>query len=396
MVHGRSQDRPINIVSKRLEDIGNEKEYLSRFVDRKYEMEENKKQLEEEIKRQQNNLEILKKRKTIEEEYHLEQEKIKIGENTIKEYQRKMDEMSIDNKENTEETRTKKAKAPVLAIIITLILIAGSLLSMMVVKNNMLTAIVMVLTILSIIYTSYQQYKRKSEYTNMKKAQNVDKDKANTQIEVMKATIKKLQDEQERLSTSTKTAYEEAIEKLKSTNIGIVPIHVIQELLTTNDLKLEIEEIENKIIQNQLKIQSIGLDQNNILPKLENLASLEEEYEGLEEQYQALTFQNEAIELAKQELEEAYHEMKKKITPSFTSNLSKIMQRLSNGAYTNIKLDEKDGLIVETKNRKLHTSRLPKHRNHRPTIPISKTRSRKSNSNRKLTNNSRRSLCLLR
>lgn len=356
MVHGRSQDRPINIVSKRLEDIRNEKDYLSRFVDKKYEMEENKKQREEEIKSQQINLEILKKRKTIEDEYHLEQEKIKIGENTIKEYQRKMDEMSIGNKENTEETSTKNAKVPVLEITITLILMIGAILSMMVVKNNILTAIVMGITILSIIYTSYQQYKRKSAYTNMKKAQNVDKNKANTQIEVMKATIKNLQEEQERLCTSTKAAYEEAIEKLKNTYIGIVPIHVIQELLTRSDLKLEIEETENKIIQNQLKIQSIGLDQNNILPKLENLASLEEEYEGLEEQYQALTFQNEAIELAKQELEEAYHEMKKKITPSFTSNLSKIMQRLSNDSYTNIKLDEKDGLIVETKNRKLYTS----------------------------------------
>lgn len=358
-------------------------------------MEENKKQLEDEIKQQKINLEILKKRKTIEDEYHLEQEKIKIGENTIKEYQSKMNEMSIENGEKVQETPPNRAKVPVLAIVTTLILMIVTLLSIIVVKNNRLTAIVMGLTILSIIYTSYQQYKRKSAYTNMKKVQNVDKDKANTQIEVMQKTIKKLQEEQERLTTSIQKTYEEEIEKLKNTYIGIVPIHVIQELLTRSDLKLEIEVVGNKIIQNELKIQSIGLDQNNILPKLENLVALEEEYESLEEQYQALTFQNEAIELAKQELEEAYYEMKKKITPSFTNNLSEIMQKLSNGSYTNIKLDEKDGLIVETKNRKLHTSGLPKHRNYRPIVPISKTRSRKPNYHRKFANYSRRSLCLL-
>jgi uncharacterized protein YhaN len=129
-----------------------------------------------------------------------------------------------------------------------------------------------------------------------------------------------------------------------------VPIKTIDELLSKKDARREIEVANNKIGENKLKIQSIGLDRSSILPKLENLSALEEEYAKLEEEYKNLTFQNEAIELAKQELEQAYYQMKKKVTPSFTTKLSQIMEKISDGKYSNIKLDEKDGLIVEIKN----------------------------------------------
>ena len=42
--------------------------------------------------------------------------------------------------------------------------------------------------------------------------------------------------------------------------------------------------------------------------------------------------------------------MKQKVTPKFTSQLSSIMNYISNGKYTNIRLDEQDGLIVEIEN----------------------------------------------
>lgn len=346
MEHGRSQDRPINIVTKRLKEIGEEKEYLSQFVDKKYNMEESKQKLEEEIKEQQINIEILDKLKQVEEKYKLEQEKIKIGENTLKEYRRKIEELTYPKK----QVKESKDKESLLQIIVTVCLIILSVLSVLVIKNDIISSITITLAIISLIYVSYSQYKKKVAFHSNKELQNVEKEKSINQIEIMKETTERLEKEQEELKEKNEKEYKENIEKIRNAYIGIVPIKVIDELLEKKNAKLEIEVAQNKIGENKLKIQSIGLDKSSIAPKLENLAALEEEYAKLEEEYQELSFQNTAIELAKQELEQAYYEMKKKVTPEFTKQLSNVMSKISNGKYTNIKLDEKEGLIVEVEN----------------------------------------------
>lgn len=348
MEHGRSQDRPINIISKRLTEIAEEKEYLNQFVEKKYDIEENKQQLEEEVKQQQMNIEVLKQLKKIEEQQEIRQEKIKINQNTVKEYQRKIEEMTYPKKDTLKEEKNRRYD--MIQLIIVVLFILFSILSIVVIKNDILSAISIVLAILSSIYFGYTQYNKKVAFHRKKASQNVDNQKAVAQIEVMKETIKTLQQEQEELSKQSEITYKEEIEKIRNAYIGVIPIKTIDELLSKKQAGIEIEVANNKISENKLKIQSIGLDKSNILPKLETFANLEEEYANLEEEYQALIFQNEAIELAKQELEKAYGQMKKKVTPKFTNQLSKIMKKISNGKYTNIKLDEKDGLIVEIEN----------------------------------------------
>ena len=376
----RSQDRPINIISKRLTQIETEKENLSRFVEKKYDFEENKKILEEEIKQEQGKLDLLKKRKNIEEGYYLQQEKMKIGENTIKEYQSKIEklknidqdnqspiepirEKSVNRKENTKkvETDTRNGNTPrrmkeesnkkigIIPIITSILFVILTVFGINR-KNSILTVMGVIFTFFSFILLSYQQYRKKSGNHTTNFEENVDNEKVNTQINLLKETLENLQKEQETLKISAKRDYDNSLENIKNEFMGKLPLTEIHNLLTTPQMNENIEALENIIARDRLKIQSIALDQNNILPKLENLANLEEEYVSLEEQYQALLLQNEATQLAKQEIENAYGEMKKQVTPNFTQHLSSIMENISNGAYTNIQLDEKDGIIVETKN----------------------------------------------
>lgn len=376
----RSQDRPINIISKRLTQIETEKENLSRFVEKKYDFEENKKILEEEIKQEQGKLDLLKKRKNIEEGYYLQQEKMKIGENTIKEYQSKIEklknidqdnqspiepirEKSVNRKENTKkvETDTRNGNTPrrmkeesnkkigIIPIITSILFVILTVFGISR-KNSILTVMGVIFTFFSLILLSYQQYRKKSGNHTTNFEENVDNEKVNTQINLLKETLENLQKEQETLKISAKRDYDNSLESIKNEFMGKLPLTEIHNLLTTPQMNENIEVLENKIAGDRLKIQSIALDQNNILPKLENLANLEEEYVSLEEQYQALLLQNEATQLAKQEIENAYREMKKQVTPNFTQHLSSIMENISNGTYTNIQLDEKDGIIVETKN----------------------------------------------
>lgn len=286
--------------------------------------------------------------KQVQDRYALQQEKIKISQNTIKDYERKIDEIYYSEKEQPKENNKKNSN--IINIIISLALVILSIISVIIIKNDIISAITIVLGVISVIYTGYTQYRKKLAVSNTKEIENVDNEKIKTKIEVMQTTIKDLQKEQQELEKNAQIEYKKELEKIRNAYIGIVPIKVIDELLSKKQANIEIEVANNKIAEDKLKIQSIGLDKGSIMPKLENLASLEEEYTKLEEEYKELNFQNEAIELAKQELENAYNQMKKKVTPNFTNNLSKIMKKISNEKYTNIRLDEKDGLIVEIQN----------------------------------------------
>ena len=248
------------------------------------------------------------------------------------------------------QIKESKKNKNVLQIIVTICLILLGLLSILVIKNDIISAITITTVVISLIHLGYQQYKKKVELHSSEILQNVENEKIINQIEVMQTTTKKLEEEQEELKKKNEQEYKEDLEKIRNEYIGIVPIKVINELLKKDDTNLEIQAVQNRIGENKLKIQSIGLDKSSITPKLENLALLEEEYVKLEEEYEELNFQNEAIELAKQELEQAYYQMKKKVTPGFTKQLSNVMSKISNGKYTNIKLDEKEGLIVELEN----------------------------------------------
>ena len=86
----RSQDRPINTVMKRMEEIENEKEYLSNFTNKQYEIEEENQELDVQIKEQENKLELLKNLKQVQEKKELQKEKLKINENVKREYNKKI------------------------------------------------------------------------------------------------------------------------------------------------------------------------------------------------------------------------------------------------------------------------------------------------------------------
>lgn len=325
-----------------MQEILEEKEYLSSYVEKKYDIEQTKQNLEQEIKEQEVNLSILKQIKKVEDKLKIEDEKIKINENTIKEYSRKIEELTYQKQENS---LVKNKPFDFIKILISFILIILTLISIFIIKNDIISAILIVLTLTNIVYISYKQYKRKEELYNNKDKEKLEQRKS--KIEVLYSMIKNLEKQGQSLIKSKQEEQQKALEEIRNTYLGIAPIKVINELLQKRNIAIEIEVAQNKINENKLKIQSIGLDKSNILPKLENLAKLDEEYTKLEEQYENLNNQKEAIELAKQELEKAYNQIKQKLTPKFTNGLSEIMKNISQGKYTNIRFNEEDGIIVE-------------------------------------------------
>ena len=349
----RSQDRPINTVMKRMEEIENEKEYLSNFTNKQYEIEEENQELEVQIKEQENKLELLKNLKQVQEKKELQKEKLKINENVKREYNKKIQKLYEKDKEENAKDKLQvihNKNVIKVGVILDVIFFILTIISIFLIKNDIITAIFTVLTIISVVYTGYQQYKSKMGIHTKEIKQNVEKANTKNEIEVLLQATKKLEEESKNTVRLIEKEYNEEIEKIRNKYIGIIPIKEIDELLSKQALTYEINVMQNKISENKVKLHTINVDKNNILPKLENLAQLEEEYMVLEEQYNELIKNNDIINLVKDEVQNAYEIMRKNVTPKFTSNLSKIIEKISSGKYKNVQLDETNGMIIEIEN----------------------------------------------
>ena len=115
----RSREKPINIINKKIEDLEQKKQELEKYEDIKYEIEENKNKLEEEISDLNNKNNLLKEIKIINEKEKIEKEKIKIKENIKKEniekiklIKEKINKIKNENKNifeiNNEKTKNNK------------------------------------------------------------------------------------------------------------------------------------------------------------------------------------------------------------------------------------------------------------------------------------------------
>ena len=82
----RSQDRPINIIENKIEQLQQEKETLEEYKNQKYEIENEKIQLQKQLEEKQELLKIQQNIQKTQNENKIEKEKIKINENVIKAY----------------------------------------------------------------------------------------------------------------------------------------------------------------------------------------------------------------------------------------------------------------------------------------------------------------------
>ena len=100
----------------------------------------------------------------------------------------------------------------------------------------------------------------------------------------------------------------------------------------------------------KIKLHELDFDRENIEPKLENLIKIEEKIVNNNEKIVNLRKLESSMNLAKALLEKAYQKMKNTVTPKFTENLSKNIKEITNGKYSNVMLQEDNGLIVELQN----------------------------------------------
>ena len=333
----RTAGKPINIVKKEL------KKYLEKEAEIKleikkvenYELEKNN--LNIEIKSLENELTILNEIKNIQEEEYLEEEKINIKKNSLKEFNEKISELI--NKENEIE-KNIIIKKDNKYLIIFIILIIASIISFFVTKNIF---IYIPILIFSLIFLFLQLNKNN-------KNKKIKKEKENKILNIKKEKEiieKSAKEKEEEIKKQEKIKNDIINEKNNNLKYKYNNINLIEKILNYNSekIKSEIININSKISNLKIKINTLDITNKNMLEKVEELPEIEEKLENLKEQEEEIETLNNSINLARIVLEEAYEKMKENITPEFVNNLSKMVKEIS--SYNNVKFNDTEGLMVE-------------------------------------------------
>ncbi len=341
----RSQDRPINIIEKKLEQIKQEKQLLQNYKKQENETQDNIALIEQEIEKKQQEIMLLKELQEIRRYENIEKEKLKATNNLQQNYDNKINELKRQLDENNQELEkklnTKKQKNIYIILAILFIIIGVSCF----IINKIASLIPFAFSVFFIGLHIYKQNENKNRIKKLKKQNNVENLKINNEIDILEDTkknfIEQLNTKKQEISLVVENKLYEISNKFKD-------IHIQEKYKNSNEMQIEIDQ--NKLNNLKVELHTLKLDNINILTKLEELASLEEKESNLQLKKEFLQNKNEIIEIVKQELQIAAQEMKENVTPKFTQELSKIMERISQGKYRKVKFDDEQGIIVEAEN----------------------------------------------
>lgn len=367
----RSREKPINVISRKLQELLDEKENLEKYKNFKYEFEEQENNLNNEIINLENENNFLKGIKLINENKKIENEKIKIKENIKNEnsekinlLNNKINELKNNNKiifekyseNNLKNKKIKNNKIKILNIVF-ILLILINILQFVFIKNNNFKYIFLLTVptflIFYIFFISHQnkkiKNKEKIEKNNFEKI-NLELINLENEKKLIENNLNNLNDEINKLKNNFNLKINLEKEKIKNKYLNKLEKNKINNLINLENINFEIEKLQKEINDKKLKLHTLDLDKKNIEPNLENLSKIEEELVDNNEKMLTLKNLNLSFDLAKEVLNQNYEEMKNSVTPKFTQNLSNNISKITDSKYSKVMFNETEGLMVELEN----------------------------------------------
>ena len=367
----KSREKPLNILLRENQNLEQEKDELEKYKNSKYEMEQNKNNLLEKFSNLEIELEYLNKIKKIFEEEKIENEKIKIKKNIKKENIEKINlnkkeifNIENENKKIFEKNNQKinkfiknKNKLKNKFIILFILLFLMNIIQFIFIKNRIFNYIFLLTLpmdlIFSIIYLKNKKNKIKileKENKNEEEMINNEKNNYLNENKIIEKNNNELENEINILKNELNLKINSNLEKIKNNYLNKIENKKIIEINQLENIQYEIDKTQNELNMIKIKLHELDFDRENIEPKLENLIKIEEKIVNNNEEIVNLRKLESSMNLAKALLEKAYQKMKNTVTPKFTENLSKNIKEITNGKYSNVMLQEDNGLIVELQN----------------------------------------------
>lgn len=338
----RTSQKPINIVkekiqnlSKRKNELEQNREKLTNFL---YIIEDNKFKIESENKK----IEFLNELKNRLDNNRVKNAEINFGKNLEEKYNKKIYELNNIIDENKNKKNSKKFIIYIILDFLIAVLFTVLMFFRDFNKSNFLLIIPFSLIFLKIIIEI-------KKYKNNKK---INVEKIENEIDVLLSNLENQKNDIAEKEIKLKTELENSNKNIIKKYVDDIDIKFIEKYLYKeyDEIQKEIEQTQKEA--NTLKVKTTTMEKElaGINESLEDLARVEESLEELLDEKDELETLNNSYNIAKECLEKAYSQVKSNITPQFTDNLCKIMANISNGKYTNIKLNDNDGLEVEIEN----------------------------------------------
>ena len=373
----KSREKPINIISRKIEKLELEKKALTKYEDFRYDIEENRNDLKNEILKLENKNSFLKEIKQIFEKEKIEKEKIKLQENIKNEnYEKinsiklKIDKIKNNNKETLENDSDKLKKDKKISrqrnklnkkmIFMFIFIIIFNILQFIFIDNKLFNYVILASIPMTVVYFIYQKYKinkkiKKEEQENKDKLDllnsiNLEINNLNQEMKILENNNLDIENKLNNLKSNLNLKINLEKEKLRNKYSGRLESYQVDNFSSLEELNREIDNIQDKINNKNIELHKLELDQNNIEPMLDNLSKIEEELGNNKNKMLILNEMNKSFELAKEILTNAYERMKNTVTPKFTTELSRNISNITNGKYNNIRFNDEEGLIVELSN----------------------------------------------
>ena len=320
-----TKERPINIVENRIQKLILQKEELHKYQIDKFDIDERITSINEEIEKLNKDLDRLR-------EANIEKDKLKDNENRININKELINNIQNDIETLNEEKKEYKIKENKKTLAFMVILLVGLAVLLMLIPNIYVKGAIVLACVIYIIYGTIKVSIRNKANKEIK----------SKRIEI-KERIKILEENKERQLIELEKIEKEYNNKLVEikNKSGIVDLNNLLELI--NDKQKSINEAS-------INLHTLKIDNDNVIPKLEELVNIQEELESLKEEKKDLELKRDNIRRTIEYLEIAYNKMKEQITPKFTEELSKVMERISNSKYKNVRINTNGEIIVEQKN----------------------------------------------
>ena len=374
----RSREKPINVISRNIQNLETEKQELEKYKNFNYEYEEKENILEEEILKLEKENNFLREVKNLNEKENIEKEKIKIKENIKNEniekinlLKNKINNLKNNNKNILEKylennsgkiknNKLNKNKLIKKLNIIFIFLIIINIIQFIFIKNNYFKYIFLLTVPTFLIFYIFLINKENKKIKNKEKIEknnfeniNLELIKLENEKKILENNFNNLNKELNKIKNNFILNNNLEKEKIKNNYLNKIEKNKINNFLEEKNYEkiyFELENLQKEINNVKLKLHSLDLDKKNIEPKLENLSKIEEDLVNNNNKMLTLQKLNMSINLAKEVLNDSYNKMKNSVTPKFTENLSYTISKITNSKYKKVMFNETEGLIVELEN----------------------------------------------
>jgi len=346
----KSPTKPLYIAKQTVDRLNEKREELEELIPEKFEIDREIQEKQKEVLEEEEILKIFQELDNIQNAMKLEKEKVSIYMKSKEELEQKKQE--IEKEENKIKETVEKPKNLGLLYLLP-IAFAGIALILFILEKPIFGIIPVSMVLISIIMIILKKVKANKKYEGeLEEIRRIKQDIENRKTLVENEILSK--------EKSIIEAQNLIIDKEREQreNIWAKYPNVNKNIIEDFDNKLNIVEEQRYVNNLKLSITQKEYVKTQIAEKLENLVEIEEKLKAQEEVLQALIEYDEAINIAKEALEEAHMKMKESITPKFTENLSNSIESITSGRYKKVKVNEENGLILETGNRKLCNSKL--------------------------------------